>query len=456
LKVLYVVHQFFPRHLTGTETYTYELARCARERGHEVSVLCYEHSDLPGVPRRGVLREEYAGIPVTRFCYDSRTWKNPTLYEYWNEEFGALGKQYFEQQRPDLLHFTHNSLLSAALLDSAHALGIPTVLTLTDFWYICPRMQLVRQDGSLCEGPVAELDCYECYHAPALDKWRFIADRLPCPIGKAVAALRARLKRKALTSKAPSDRFLDAALNRAPRLKEAIKLADAVLAPTRFLFEMFRKNGFDTSRFRLVNFGINATLLKGAEKTSSDSFRFAFVGTLSHHKGCHVLIEAFRGMAADALKLRIYGNERQFPDYSRALRKSAQGDGRIEFRGTFPPETIGGVLADMDALVMPSLWYENSPLMLLFALRSRTPIIASDVGGLSEFIRDGENGFLFRTGDAGALREAMKRLVDDPALYARMRSAAANVKSMEEHSAEIEDIYRGLVKTTRTMRTETP
>jgi glycosyltransferase involved in cell wall biosynthesis len=444
LKILYVVHQFFPRHLTGTETYTYELARAAKERGHEVSVLCYEHSDLPGVPRKGVLSEEYAGIPVTRFCYDSRAWRNPTLYEYWNEEFAALAKTFFERQRPDIIHFTHNSLLSAALLESARALKIPTVLTLTDFWYVCPRMQLVRRDGTLCEGPVAELDCYECFHAPALDKWRFITDKLPCPLSKAVAALRSRLKRKALASKASSDKFLDAALNRMPRLKEAIKFADIVVAPTRFLLEMFRKNGFDTSRFRLINFGINASLLKAPAKSPPGAFRFAFVGTLSHHKGCHVLIDAFRGLPGERTELQVYGSEAQFPEYARSLRTAAEGDGRVKFLGTFPREEIGRVLAETDALVMPSLWYENSPLMLLFALKSRTPVVASDVGGLSEFIRDGENGFLFRTGDAESLRGVMKRLADDAALTAKMRNAGTNVKSMEEHCAEIEDIYKGL------------
>jgi glycosyltransferase involved in cell wall biosynthesis len=446
VKILYVVHQFFPRHLTGTETYTYELARSAKERGHEVSVLCYEHSNLPGVPRRGVLREEYAGIPVTRFCYDSRTWHNPTLYEYWNEEFGELAKTFFEKQRPDLIHFTHNSLLSAALLKSAHLLGIPTVLTLTDFWYICPRMQLVREDESLCARPVAELDCYECYHAPVLDKWRFIIDRLPCPLRRGVAALRARLTRKVLASKAASDKVLDAALNRAPRLKEAVKLVDVVIAPTRFLLEMFRKNGFDTSRFRLINFGINAALLKDAAKTPSNAFRFAFVGTLSHHKGCHVLIDAFRRIVSERLELQIYGSEAQFPEYARFVRKAAAGDARIKFLGTFPREEIGRVLAEMDVLIMPSLWYENSPLMLLFALRSHTPVIASDVGGLSEFISDGGNGFLFKTGDAEGLRGVMRRFVDDTALLGRMRAGETNIKSIEEHSAEIEDIYRGLAK----------
>jgi glycosyltransferase involved in cell wall biosynthesis len=448
LKILYVVHQFFPRHLTGTETYTYELARAAQQSGHDASVLCYEHSNLPGVPRKGVLHDEYDGIPVTRFCYDSRTWKNPTLYEYWNEEFRELANTFFQKQRPDIIHFTHNSLLSAALLDAARGLAIPTILTLTDFWYICPRMQLVRQNGALCEGPVGELDCYECFHAPALDRWRFITGRLPGFARKAVAALRSRLKRKVLTARASSDKFLDAALNRAPRLKEAIKLVDIVIVATRFLRDMFQKNGFDTSRWRLINFGINTALLDRAQRTPANSFRFAFVGTLNHHKGCHVLIDVFKEIPGESLELQIYGSETQFPDYARALRKSAAADSRIKFRGTFHREDIGRVLAGMDALVMPSLWYENSPLMLLFALASHTPVIATDVGGLSEFIRDDENGLLFKAGDAGSLRAAMKRFLDDPALAPRIRAASANVKSIAEHSAEIQNIYRSLVKTT--------
>ena len=442
MKVLYVVHQFFPRHVTGTETYTYELARAVAGRGHDVSVLCYEHSTFPDVPAKGILRERYGGIPVTRFCYDSRTWKNPTLYEYWNPEFGELSKEFFEQRRPDLIHFTHNSLLSTSLLDSAHESGIPTVLTLTDFWYICPRMQLVKEDGTLCASPQGEMDCYECYHMPVLDKWRFLTDRLPAALQKKMAEVRAQIKERVLAARSGSDRFLKAALNRPATLKEKIELADAVIAPARFLLEMFRKNGFDASRFRLINFGINASLLDGLKKNTPDTLRFGFVGTLREHKGCHVLIDAFRGIEHNKIELRIYGNEEQFPEYARSLHKSAAGDARIDFRGTFPREEIGAVLADMDVLVMPSLWYENSPLMLLYALRSHTPVIASDVGGLSEFIRDGENGYLFDKGNAESLREVMNRFVGDRSLVERMASAETNVKSIEEHAAEIESIYR--------------
>ncbi|RKY29431.1 MAG: hypothetical protein DRP79_00345 [Planctomycetota bacterium] len=449
MKVLYVVHQFFPRHVTGTETYTYELARAVADRGHEVSVLCYEHSTFPDVPRKGVLREEYGGIPVTRFCYDSRTWKNPTLYEYWNPEFGELSRKYFQKHRPDVIHFTHNSLLSAALLDSAHELAIPIVLTLTDFWYICPRMQLIREDGTLCSGPQGELDCYNCYHRPALDRWRFLTDKLPPSVRKKVADARAEIKKRVLTARSGSDRFLNAALNRRATLREKIKLADVVIAPTRFLMEKFRDNGFDMSRCRLIHFGINAALLEGMNKRASDRLRFAFVGTLRGHKGCHLLIDAFRGIENNDVELQIYGNEEQFPEYSRSLRRAAAGDGRIRFRGTFPREEIGRVLAETDVLVMPSLWYENSPLMLLFALRSHTPVIAGDVGGLSEFIRDGGNGCLFEKGSVEGLRDAMRRFISDRSLARRISSAETKVKSIEEHSAEIESIYKGFLRQAR-------
>jgi glycosyltransferase involved in cell wall biosynthesis len=161
------------------------------------------------------------------------------------------------------------------------------------------------------------------------------------------------------------------------------------------------------------------------------------------------LIDAFRGIEDNDAELQIYGNEEQFPEYSRSLRRAAAGDGRIRFRGTFPREEIGRVLAETDVLVMPSLWYENSPLMLLFALRSGTPVVAGDVGGLSEFIRDGENGCLFATGSVEGLRNALKRFVEDGSLLERMASAETNVKSIEEHSAEIESIYRGLLRQTR-------
>ena len=445
MKIAYVVHQFFPRHITGTETYTFELAKSMQERGYEVSVLCYEHSTFKGVPRKGVLHDEYNGLPVTRFCYDSRKWKEPALYEYYNPEFGEMSLDFFGKEKPDVVHFTHNSLLSTSLIDSAEQLGLPIMLTLTDFWYICPSMQLIRGDGKPCKGPDDDLPCIDCYYlASGSDITAPLRRLFPERLRKKAEDIREAIRKKIILTLAGKDRFTKAVLDRPDFLKEKMSHFDVVIAPTIFLRDTFVKAGYDEDRFRVINFGINLGLLAGIEKKKAPRLRVGFVGTLREHKGPHLLLEALRKLERDDIEVAIYGSEKQFPEYAARLRALAGDDRRVRFCGTFPREDIGRVLANMDVLVMPSMWHENSPLMLLYALASRTPVITSDSGGLSEFIEDGVNGLLFEKGSVSALAARVERLASDRDFARRLSEAPVSVKSIKEHSDEIESIYKEL------------
>jgi len=446
LKILYVVHQFFPRHVTGTETYTFELAASVKKLGHRVGVLCCEHGFSEGVPDGGVLRDEYGGLPVTRFCCNPRKWKRPELCEYFNPEFGRMSLDFFREEKPDLVHFTHNSLLSTSVIDSAKELRIPTVLTLTDFWYICPQMQLLRANGQ-CEGPRGDLRCLDCFYLANVgsDVTAPLRRLLPAPLRRKAEALREVVRKKIIITLKGKDKFNRAILDRPDFLKQKMGLIDVVIAPTKFLRDMFVKAGYEKERFRLINFGINLDLLHGKEKAASALLRVGFIGTLREHKGAHILLEALAEISCDDVEVQIYGSREQYPEYAARLKSLAAADERVRFCGTFPREEIGNVFANIDVLVMPSLWHENSPLTLLYALASRIPVIASDSGGLVEFIKDGVNGLLFKKGDSAALSAHIKHLAADRDCLKRMSQTPLSVKSIGEHTDEIVNIYRELV-----------
>jgi glycosyltransferase involved in cell wall biosynthesis len=90
------------------------------------------------------------------------------------------------------------------------------------------------------------------------------------------------------------------------------------------------------------------------------------------------------------------------------------GGENIHFCGTFAPSRMADVMAEFDLLAIPSTWYENSPLVLLNALASHTPVIVSDVEGLTEFIEEGVSGWSFKRADAASLRSLLGRLLEDP------------------------------------------
>ncbi len=216
-----------------------------------------------------------------------------------------------------------------------------------------------------------------------------------------------------------------------------------VLVATRFMGEMLRRHGLEARRIRHVPFGIDhAHIACVSAKGTEKHLRIGFIGTLYHHKGAHVLLEAVRSLPAEMpLKVKIYGELEQFPEYARTLRSIAGNDHRIEFCGTFPNSEIGDIFSDLDVLVIPSLWYENSPLILSFAQAARVPVVATDSEGMNEVIADGENGFLFEKGDVKGLADIIRMLCNDRSVVKHLSDHARQPKSISSYVDELERIY---------------
>jgi glycosyltransferase involved in cell wall biosynthesis len=167
---------------------------------------------------------------------------------------------------------------------------------------------------------------------------------------------------------------------------------------------------------------------------------FGFIGQIARHKGTDILVDALRRLGKGRAKLRIYGPSDQDPVYMDRLRSAAEGLA-VEFAGTFPKEQMAQVLSEIDVLVIPSRWYENSPLVLLNALATHTPVIVSDVAGMTEFIEEGKNGFSFERGDSGALAELMRRFTSDRWLAAEMARRTSFERTIEVMSRDTIQVY---------------
>src|SRR5262249_47941044 len=126
------------------------------------------------------------------------------------------------------------------------------------------------------------------------------------------------------------------------------------------------------------------------------TLRLGYVGSLTEHKGCDVLIRAVRSLPdAVPVELRVYGSLQHRPEYVASLRHLVGDARRIRFCGPFANANVGSVLASLDLLVVPSIWYENTPVVIYEAMAAGCVVLASDVPGIAEVIRDGENGGLF-------------------------------------------------------------
>jgi glycosyltransferase involved in cell wall biosynthesis len=157
----------------------------------------------------------------------------------------------------------------------------------------------------------------------------------------------------------------------------------------------------------------------------SRGLRVGFVGRLIPHKGVDVLIEAVAG--DDRLTAEIFGAGPESDRLAARADRLGLAD-RITFHGHVDEEDIPGVYRRIDALAVPSVpmpgWVEQFGRVVVESQASGIPVVASASGALPDVV--GEDGLLVPPGDPRALRNALGRLLDEPGLWSRLRSAGVD------------------------------
>ena len=173
--------------------------------------------------------------------------------------------------------------------------------------------------------------------------------------------------------------------------------------------------------------------------------RIGFVGTLVWHKGLHVLLEAARQLPAGAYELEIWGALDTFPEYTATLRTIASGL-PVKFCGAFQKGQGDDVYSRFDLLVVPSLWPENSPLVIHEAFMAGVPVVAARSGGIPELVTDGVNGMLYDAASPAALAAVLRGLILRPDRLAQMAARAPTVKTIAEDARAWERRYDSVVR----------
>lgn len=449
-RVLLTSHKFFPEHRAGTEVLTLRTAQELQRRGHEVLVLAANPPDQDARARAGhaeTNRYTYQGIPVVIIEEGLRLRNNDFFHEFDNPELVPFFNELLDDFKPDIVQINHCQNHSATIIDAAKSRGIPVMLYATDFWFICPIVQLILPDGSVCRGPAPDAsNCANCYTPHLLPGSNEVAEALAARVPIAAPLIKAA--KPALGAayrelKKPS--ALAATRARPAYLRQQANKLDKILVPTALMRDLFVQNGIDADLIQICHFGIDLEeLVKHTTKTPSTDFRIGYIGTFYNHKGVDLLINAFNNLSPQSAQhatLKLYGNQNQFPEYFAELQKLAQGNNNIEFCGTFDNALYGQVMESIDALVVPSRWYENTPLVMQSALATRTPLIVTDLGGMSELVKHEHNGLLFKLNDWHDLRDQLERVIGDRQFYEHLVGNIADERSVAAMVDDIESVY---------------
>src|SRR5262245_43241444 len=412
LRILHAIHDFLPRHQAGSEIYAFELCRALAAR-HDVTVMCaaYDAARDHGSIRWRV----HDGLPVAEIV---NNWACASFEETYRPPLVSRRiAQVLRAVQPDVLHVHSLLNLSFDVPELARARGVPIVATLHDYTLVCPSggQRIHRADANVCH----EIDtarCARCFReSPVCEHIAFAAltrvARAPGILRRAAGAVVRRLpgiadraRRAARRAALPvAAAQIDARLAAARRVFEMV---DLFVAPSASLASEFERLGIPASKIRVSDYGF-VPLAPGRPRRASRPLRIGYVGTLVWHKGVHLLLDAVRDLPADGYELKIFGDTEVFPEYAAALRERADGL-PVRFMGRFSRDAVADVYAQIDVLVVPSLWLENSPLVIHEAFMAGVPVVGARIGGIPNLVSDGRGGLLFDPASAAALADALR------------------------------------------------
>ena len=408
------VHKFPPESLGGTEIYTRTLARALVQAGHTVAVF------YPSTTVQQLTQDELSeGIQRWRAPLATARANEDPIRQFWHtfrdQAIEAAFTTFLQAYQPDLVHFQHVQGVSARLIEQAA--GRPRLATLHDYWYFCANSQLIRPDRQPCTGP--SWGCHNC---------------VDCATARADLAGLRRLRPVVALPFAYRNAYL----------RRMTAQIDRLIAPSAFLRQQYIDQGWPGDKIVALENGMDRRRLVDAAALDlpppAARPHFGFIGTLAWQKGVHILVEAFNQLPPNAA-LTIYGSDSAFPDYGAELRRLARHP-HIRFAGPIGFEQVGAALRQFDALIVPSLWYENSPLVIQEAYIMGVPVLASHIGALTEKVQEGKTGLLFAPGDSHALAATLQRVIEHPEQLQTLRQGIQPPPTIEEHTAQLLRLYQ--------------
>lgn len=417
MRILLISHGLPPDSVGGVEQHVDGLSRALVAAGHQVEIIA--RANLPGVPQ-GHWRLQADGNPrISRVAYRWEQVGNLTAI-YRAPVMAAAMRTFLADRsaagvRFDVAHVHHLTGLSTELLAELRAAAVPVVLTLHDYWLFCPRGQMFHHRGERCE--TASIGrCGECLQA-TFPSWLRPDNR----DGEV-----ARVHANALATLA------------APHL---------LVVPSRRAIAPFVELGVNPDRFVVVENGVDTERLLQLPPAPPHTgpLRLGYLGTIMPSKGLHVLLEALLRLPPGTATLRIHGNVVPYhgdESYSNRCFTRLQPGAGVSYAGPYGLDELPALLADIDVLAAPALWHEAFGLTVREALAAGRPVLVSQVGGLQDAVRDGEQGLVLPPGDVGAWATAIGALAADrrrlQAMAAECRPRARGFSAM---AAELLAVY---------------
>ena len=472
MRVLHVGSGFRPWRRGGLVAYVEDLMDEQVRRGDEVAYF-FSGRQYPFVRGPRLRRWEQRGVAMLEVV-------NSPLYDHGRQprlevaepRVERLLERVLAERRPDAVHVQELAGLPFSLLDVIRASGAPVVVTLQDYFPVCSTFRLLDSDGGVCMRREIGADCvattaadprppglmveatmnFHMRRAPVLrtvhdSRLGGLTRELSRRVGDATVKVRRR--REPAPPPRPGD-----FQQRRPSNVERLNRADAVIAMSRRVAEIYARLGVEEGRLRTIHLTLaHIERLTPRRMQGAPPLTFAtLAGFESESKGARLLIDAMRrleGHARDGrLRLLVLGH------VDPRFAAEAAGMPGVEVGRRFRPGELDRILDGVDVGLMPSIWEEAYGYAGVEFLAKGIPVVANAIGGMTDNTREGETGWLNRSCSAEELAHIMARLAERPEEVAELNERLADsrdaiVKPLARHADEMEAVYREVIAASR-------
>lgn len=433
MHILIAAHGFPPTHSAGAERRAERMARWLASEGHHIEVFAVESLNSPEFKIHTTLEDDYTVHRLSYNLGEGDSFQN--LYD--NPRIGQALKQILNRQAFDLVHVISGYLLGSQVVHLTQTLDLPIVITLTEFWFLCIRLNLLQATGDLCSGPDSDEKCARCLFE---SKRRY---RLPAQYASQLAdTFWTGARHLPFTT-----HMTNVIAKRRKTLQAALDSVDLVICPSQFLIDKFSEYGFNTADFSFMRQGLNIPPTLPPKSAHTETLRLVYVGQIQPHKGVDLLVDSAIRLLKQGypVDLDLWGSESQSPKYTSTLKARSAPYPSIRWNGRYTGPKVWEVLAAADVLVIPSRWYENSPNVILEAFASGLPVVGTDLGGMAELIDHEQSGLLFELNNVDSLAQQLQRLLDEPNLLPQLREGIPPVKTLDDEMQEVMQHYQQLL-----------
>ncbi len=439
MKICLCLHHFLPDFVGGTEMYTLRLAQYLQEAGVEMIII------IPHLDHSATTEYIYEGVRVIRYAENSIEDRKMIMGKKKPEglnEFVSILKK----EKPGIVHF-HELAPGRGInifhVEQTYQLHIPVVLTFHVSYYTCLKGSMVYKDEKKCDGLIIVSRCMECMYAS-----KNITGLNATLLGNAAMALfKLNVDATLLNNTVGTALGLPSVVNKLKNdLAKLSGFAEKIVVLAEWYKDILQKNGIPSSKLIYIKQGLINSPGASSHKTGiSAPLKVIYIGRISKLKGVHLLIDAVCQLTEEKISLEIYGPETEI-NYAIECKEKTNGKKNIHWKGTVPSQEVNKILSQSHVLCLPSD-FEMSPLVIQEAFAAGIPVLASDVYGNAEQIRDGKDGWLFRFRDSNDLAEKLKCLAEDMNLIETAMQQLPSATGFREVADTHLELYSEILRT---------